>query len=123
MSTLRSLERRARWARICLRACALCAAALGFLLLRRLFGITCLFKFVTGISCPTCGMSGAVLALLEGDFSGSLASNAFALPVGALIFSFIFPELWKQKPFLCAATLILAGNLAYYIARMALGVI
>lgn len=65
----------------------------------------------------------STLRALESDFSGSLASNAFALPVGALIFSLIFPELWKQKPFLCAATLILAGNLAYYIARMALGVI
>lgn len=38
------------------RACCLLAAALAFLLVRN-FGVTCLFKYFTGISCPTCGMS------------------------------------------------------------------
>ena len=82
MGTLRTLKRRAFLAQVCLRACALLATAFCFLLFRQLSGITCLFKLLTGISCPTCGMSGAVLALCRGDLTGYIASNAFAVPGG-----------------------------------------
>lgn len=82
------------------RACGLLAAALAFLLIRAL-GVTCLIKYFTGIACPTCGMSGAVLCLLNGDFEGYISSNAFALPVGAIICSLVFPELWKKACIYC----------------------
>lgn len=102
------------------RACGLLAAALAFLLIRAL-GVTCLIKYFTGIACPTCGMSGAVLCLLNGDFEGYISSNAFALPVGAIICSLIFPELWKKRAYIAVVGVVLAANMAYYIARMATG--
>ena len=123
MGTLRTLKRRAFLAQVCLRACALLATAFCFLLFRQLSGITCLFKLLTGISCPTCGMSGAVLALCRGDLAGYIASNAFAVPVGALLAALIIPDLWKQKPFVALAAVTLTCNLAYYVFRMATGTV
>lgn len=117
-TTLRILNRKAAFNAFCLRACLLFAAALVFLFFRETFGITCLIKHVTGISCPTCGMSGAMICLLSGDFAGYIVSNAFALPVGAVILSLLFPALWKQKPFLIAATVTLGANAVYYLVRI-----
>ena len=77
------------------RACCLLAAVLAFLLVRN-FGVTCLFKYFTGISCPTCGMSGAVLCLLEGDLHGY---------------------------FIAVIAAVLLCNTVYYAVRMAYGII
>lgn len=104
------------------RACCLLAAALAFLLVRN-FGVTCLFKYFTGISCPTCGMSGAVLCLLKGDLHGYFSSNAFALPVGVIILMLIFPEIWKNRKFIAVIAAVLLCNTVYYAVRMAYGII
>ncbi len=39
------------------------------------FGITCIFKYVTGIPCPSCGTTRAVMSFLEGDFLGPIQFN------------------------------------------------
>ena len=43
----------------------------------RLMLPVCPLRAVTGIACPTCGGTRAVLALLRGDVTGSLAWNPF----------------------------------------------
>lgn len=41
----------------------------------------CPFHALTGLPCPTCGVTRAVLALLRGDASGALQAN----PLGAVV--------------------------------------
>ncbi|HVN97643.1 MAG TPA: DUF2752 domain-containing protein [Syntrophorhabdaceae bacterium] len=38
----------------------------------------CPFKALTGIPCPGCGMTRALLCMAKGDFSGALALNPFS---------------------------------------------
>lgn len=47
-------------------------------------GIPCLFRRLTGIPCPGCGLTRALLCLLRGDIRGALAYNALAIPIFAL---------------------------------------
>lgn len=44
--------------------------------------VSCLFKHVTGIPCPSCGTTTAVRHLLEGDFIGALSYNPLGYIVG-----------------------------------------
>jgi hypothetical protein len=50
----------------------------------------CLFKEVTGIPCPSCGTTRALIALLRGDVRGSVMINPFGalLALGLLIVPF-----------------------------------
>lgn len=41
----------------------------------------CLLKSLTGLACPTCGLTRAVCHALQGDFAGSLAFH----PAGILV--------------------------------------
>lgn len=65
-----------------LRAVAIIAAVYAVM---QLLGITCPIKFLTGISCPGCGMTRAWLALLRLDLHAALAYHPlFWLPPVAL---------------------------------------
>lgn len=46
----------------------------------------CPFLYLTGIKCPTCGVSHALLALLKGDIKSYLFYNPIALPAMLLFF-------------------------------------
>ena len=74
---------------------ALAAIALCYLVIE-LLGVTCPIRFLTGVSCPGCGMSRAWLAALRLDWSGALAFHPlFLLPVpaaGLLLFQRRLPE-------------------------------
>lgn len=45
----------------------------------------CVFRAVTGVPCPFCGMTTGTLALLHGDVAGAFAANPGA-PVLAVMF-------------------------------------
>ena len=44
-------------------------------------GWMCPFLWVTGLSCPGCGMTRALLLLLQGDAAGSFAMNPMLIPI------------------------------------------
>jgi hypothetical protein len=44
---------------------------------------TCLFRRVTHLDCPTCGMTRALSLLAHGDLRGSLARHPMAVPLAA----------------------------------------
>lgn len=102
--------------KVCLSAIA--AIAL-FVAILQLFGVICIIKHLTGISCPGCGMTRACMSALRLDFSAAFAYHPLwiALPfaLGALTVCKI-----KHRPRLLRA--ILAGSvlllLAVYLWRM-----
>ena len=57
-------------------------------LLLKLFDVNCPIKFFTGISCPGCGMTRAVISCLKLDFASAFAHHpmVFSLPVLAVYF-------------------------------------
>lgn len=64
------------------------AAAAAAVLLLQAMGITCLIKFVTGISCPGCGMTRAWLSFLTGHPHRAFAYHPLFLvlvPVAAYL--------------------------------------
>lgn len=56
-----------------------------FLLVIELIPVTCLFKQVTGISCPSCGMTRAFHSILNFDFIAAFKYNILSI----LLFIFI----------------------------------
>lgn len=62
---------------------------ISFLCFVALMPVTCLFKTVTGISCPACGMTRAFIALLHFQFSKAVYQNILSIPVFIFIFYMI----------------------------------
>ena len=56
----------------------------------RVFGITCPIKYVTGVSCPGCGMTRAYLCLFRFDFAGAFHYHPlfFVPPLVLLVYLF-----------------------------------
>lgn len=52
-----------------------------FLLMIELIPVTCLFKQVTGISCPSCGMTRAFHSILHFDFMEAFKYNILSIPL------------------------------------------
>jgi len=60
-----------------------------FLLMIEFIPVTCIFKQVTGISCPACGMTRAFHSILKLDFLGAFQYNILSIPLFVfIIFSF-----------------------------------
>jgi hypothetical protein len=51
--------------------------------------IGCPIKFITGISCPACGMTRAVLAILHGDTHAALNYHPLVITLPVLLISVI----------------------------------
>lgn len=63
--------------------CIITLAVLGYGCIYAMSGKTCPFLWLTGISCPGCGMTRAVIALAHMDVAGALHYHplVFCLPV------------------------------------------
>lgn len=48
--------------------------------------VVCLFRRATGLPCPSCGTSRAILALLAGDWGAAWAHNPIGILVGVALF-------------------------------------
>jgi len=60
-------------------------------------GITCPIRFVTGISCPGCGMTRAWLSLVRGDYQQAFAFHPlFIIPLFFVIFYLFRKHLSKK---------------------------
>lgn len=60
------------------------------------FGPPCLFRSATGLCCPGCGLTRAVIALLHGDWVGAWRFN-YLLPVAALLMAAEYLRLWVYR--------------------------
>lgn len=91
-----------------------------FIGMGNIFSIPCLFRTVTGIPCPTCNMTRALLALLRGDIHSYLENNAMALPVALVFVGELFNGIWgRNKKYLHIITVIvLLINIIYYANRI-----
>lgn len=60
----------------------------GMLVSRIGFGIPCVFRLITGLKCPGCGVTHMALCLLRGDLSGAFYENPVVLmllPIGLIL--------------------------------------
>ena len=95
-------------------------AAIAFLyLVFHLTGVGCPVKFVTGISCPGCGMTRAWGAVLRGDFAAAFRYHPlWILPIpGAALL--IFQKRIPKKVFKISIIVITACFFVVYAIRMA----
>lgn len=81
----------------------------------------CPFRFLTGISCPGCGISRALMSLLKLDFADAFHFNPviFAMPVFAVLF-FVFRKQNKKTAVTFGIMCLCLG--VVYIYRMCSGV-
>lgn len=63
---------------------------ISFLGLVAMMPVTCLFKTVTGISCPACGMTRAFLAILHFDLLEACYQNLLSIPLFLFLIFSIF---------------------------------
>jgi len=68
-----------------------------YLVILQFFHISCPFRFFTGIPCPACGTTRALLALTRLDFSESIFYNPAALAVVALVMVFAHAKTLRRK--------------------------
>ena len=59
-------------------------------------GITCPIKFVTGVSCPGCGMSRALMSAVRGDFSAAFSYHPMWITLPIIGFFLIFFKIKKM---------------------------
>ena len=76
----------------------------------------CIFKNITGVPCPGCGLTRSGVALLKGQWQKSLYFHALLLPVLSLMGLSVIGVLQKIKSkYLWAMVFIV---FAYYVIRM-----
>ena len=95
----------------------------------------CMSRILTGVGCPACGMTRAIVALKTGHVAESIRLHAFAIPfvvaglvawaalgLGFLLRRDLFPDLSRRR---AQWTLlgVLAAFLVYWLARFARGTV
>lgn len=78
---------------------------------------TCLWRKITGIPCPTCGVTRALLSLLRMDFQSYLYYNCMAVPLVIATFLLLFCR-EENKLLNRIGIIILCLNIPYYIFRL-----
>lgn len=83
------------------------------------FGITCPIKFLTGVSCPGCGMSRACMHALKLDFASAFAFHPLwiALPFAAFFFIFFYAKKMKRA-FRITLSICVIALLTVYLIRI-----
>ena len=49
------------------------------------YGVPCVFRVITGLLCPGCGMTHALIALIHGNFIGAFQYNVLSVTVCPLL--------------------------------------
>ncbi len=103
-----------RTVRLALLIFAILAIGILFYILARTgYPVPCLFRKITGLNCPGCGNTRAVLTLLRLDIVGALSYNLL-FPVEFLYLGFVF--------ILSAIAYLKTGKLSYHSPAPALDV-
>jgi hypothetical protein len=91
----------------------------------KLLGISCLFYVLTGIPCPTCNMTRALISLASFNIKAYIDYNIMALPVSLVFLCELFIDLFRKhkKALHISSVIILATNIAYYVYRLTCGII
>ncbi len=72
-------------------------AIVGVYLVLFAFGITCPIKWLTGVSCPGCGMSRACFSLLRFDFPAAFGYHPVVFAMPAFVGLYVFFALKQMK--------------------------
>ncbi len=75
------------------------------------FYIPCMFHAITGLQCPGCGITTAILSLLRGDLQGAVYANlglTFLLPILIPLLISIWVRWTLGKPYYGKVTQILS---------------
>lgn len=99
---------------------ALCGTTLIYFIFH-LIGIGCPIKFLTGISCPGCGMTRALVSALRLDFRQAFSYHPLwiaVLPTAALLT--ILKLKYKNKVFFAVLGAFVLALLVVYICRLRL---
>ena len=78
-----------------------------FILIIQLTPVTCLFLQVTGVYCPSCGMTRAFHSIMSGNFISAFKYNILSIPlfvfilitIVSLLYEIIFNK-WAYIPFI-----------------------
>ena len=97
-------------------------AILLLMLLTHITGIGCPIKFLTGISCPGCGMTRACVSALCFNFGAAFSYHPLwpLLPIVAVLLLFLGANKWRKAVY-CVMGVIAALMLAVYVLRMIYG--
>lgn len=92
--------------------------AAGIVIFLAVSGIHCPIKYLTGLSCPGCGMTRAVFSVLRLDFSSAFYFHALwplvAVIGVCLVFNYQIPTKWKNP----VLWLVSACFIIYYLYRL-----
>ena len=80
--------------------------------------MTCIIREITGIPCPTCGVTRALLSLVSGNLKAYMYYNSFAVPLCIATLFMIFGTRIKKRNFQIISVIILLLNITYYIYRL-----
>lgn len=80
--------------------------------------VGCPIKFVTGISCPGCGMTRAVRSLLAGDLAGAFYWHPLWLLLVPLTAYFLFDEYIPKKLSRALLVFFVVSFVGVYIYRL-----
>lgn len=118
------MKRRALSIALLFAALSAAAAVLLFFLQSGGFNFICVFRELTGLRCPGCGNSNAVLAVMRGDFIGAANCNIMFYPevISAAAFIIYFSYLYvsgnrASKRALAAAAAAVSAALTWGIVR------
>ena len=88
------------------------------------FGLTCPLRYLTGIACPCCGMTRALLSVAKLDFRGYFRYNVMAIFVLSDVLLLMMQKRIKRKKALYTYLITtLSLNLFYYLFRLHSGTI
>lgn len=94
---------------------------LGLWRLYRLEILCCPFLFITHLPCPTCGITRALDALLQGDGTGYLRYHPLALPLAVTLLLFLHrPAMGRaaQRRVAYITVVVLAANTVFFLFRL-----
>lgn len=87
------------------------------------FGVICILKELTGISCPACGMSRALLSLVRFDIAGAFRYHPvfWVFPIACFCGIMCAVTKKRRKPWVIGFAVCVAVFLICWIIRLATG--